>query len=148
MTDEFPSRSPIDGGVLGSLRDRASTHPLVKRFEPERSNEAIVALRLVFDSDRYPETVAEATLTIRWFENGEYSFHHRERRGEGSSGTWQCRWDKHPNPHAAYAHFHRPPDADAGDVVDDPIEVTHPSDVFGRTLANVRERIASLWERK
>lgn len=92
MTDEFPSRSPIDGGVLDSLRDRARTHPLVACFEPERSNEAIVALRLVFDSDRYPETVAEATLTIRWFENGEYSFHYRERRGEGSSGTWQCRW--------------------------------------------------------
>jgi len=146
MTDAPPPRAPIDDAVLATLRDRASTHPLVTRVGPERSNGATTALHLALDPDRYPEAVTEATLTIRWFENGEYSFHYRERHGREEARTWQCRWDKHPNPHAAYAHFHRPPDA--GDVVDDPIKVTHPMDVFSRTLANVRERITSLWERE
>ena len=88
--------------------------------------------------------MTEAILTIRWFENDEYNSHYCERRGEDGSETWQCRWDQHPNPHAAYAHFHRPPET--RDVIDDPIAVTHPADVFNRTLANVRERTASLWE--
>ena len=140
------SRQPIDSAVLVSLRDRASTHPLVARVETERSDGALVGLRLVFDRDRYPEVVNGATLTIRWYENDEYNFHYREHRDKDEPRVWQCRWDKHPNPHAAYTHFHHPPDAGADAITDDPIETTHPADVLGRTLANVRDRIASLRE--
>jgi hypothetical protein len=86
MADDL--REPIDSTVLTSLQGRASTHPLVARVETERSNGVVVALRLVFDSERYPKSVTETTLTIRWFKNGEYNFHYRERYEDDDRRAW------------------------------------------------------------
>ncbi|WP_129114040.1 hypothetical protein [Halegenticoccus tardaugens] len=138
-------RGPIDSAVLESFRDRVRGHSLVARTGGARTDGRLTALVLHLDADRYPATVLEASVEIQWYVNDEYNFHYRERHDEGT--VWQCRWDRHPNPHAADAHFHGPPDADATNVVDDPVTVTHPADVLTRTMANVDDRIADLWER-
>lgn len=138
-------RAPIARDVLERFRRRSRSHPLVVRTRFERSGETVRSLRLELDSDRYPSPVVSATLTVTWYENEEYSFHYRERRPEGCPELWQCRWDRHPNPHAAYAHFHEPPTADDSSVVDDPVDSTHPSEMLTRTFANVEDRIADLW---
>lgn len=103
------------------------------------------SLVLTLDTVQYPKSVASATLTVRWFENDDYSFHYRERRPDEPTTLWQCRWDRHSNPHAARTHFHEPPHADDSAVVDDPAENVHPSAMFARTMANVSERIELLW---
>lgn len=136
------SGAPIDVAVLERVAERAESHPLVARVERKRTDGVVATLVLRLGADRYPTTVERARLDCRWFENDDYSLHYVETRRDGS--TWQCRWDRHPNPHAERAHFHRPPDAAA--VVDDPEAPPHPMDVFSRTLANVRDRIDRVWD--
>lgn len=140
---ERPPRAPDDSAVLERFRERARDHPLVASTTAERTGGAITTLILVLDADQYPEGVGAARLEVQWYENGEYNVHYREDRG---LDEWQCRWDRLPNPHAAYAHFHRPPRADADDVVDAPNAPDHPHEMLSRTLANVRDRIADCWE--
>jgi hypothetical protein len=137
-----PPRAPVDSAVLQRFRDRARSHPLVAETNAERTGGAITTLVLVLAADQYPDRIDEARLEIQWYENGEYNLHYYE---DHERDDWQCRWDRHPNPHAEYAHFHRPPRADAGDAVDDPAAPDHPQEVLTRTLANVRDRIEDLW---
>lgn len=138
------SRGPVDSAVLNLLRERGRTNSLVEQTDGIRTNDTLTALILRLDEDRYPSVVLSVSLEIQWYENDEYNFHYCEQHDDET--VWQCRWDRHPNPHASYAHFHRPPNADGRDVVDDPVESTHPVDILTRTLANIDERIASLWE--
>lgn len=145
MSDD--SSAPLDRQVLETLQRRAQAHPLVSNAAFERTSATIRSLIVTFDTDQYPESVASASLTVRWFENDDYSFHYRERRPGASPTLWQCRWDRHPNPHAARAHFHEPPHADDSAVVDDSVGEVHPSEMLSRTLANIRERIQTLWDR-
>jgi hypothetical protein len=106
----------------------------------------IPTLVIRLDQDRYPQPITEVSVDIRWFENGEYTFHYREYHNSPSPFVWQCRWDRHPNPHASYAHVHRPPDASADDVIDDPLEDLHPADMFSRVFAWIADRIDALWD--
>jgi hypothetical protein len=138
------STAPIDDAVLGELRDRAATHPLVERVEPDRTGGTLSTVVLVLDSAQYPERVSGARLDIRWYTNGDYSFHYVETHGDGD--RWQCRWDQHPNPHTSRTHFHPPPDARSEDAVPDHPDETYPDSLFSRTLANVRGRIADCWD--
>lgn len=139
---ERPPRAPVDSTVLDQFRDRTRSHPLVAETTAECTDGATSTLILVLDVTQFPEMVRDARLEIRWYENGEYNFHYYEDHG---TDDWQCRWDRHPNPHAAYAHFHRPPRADASDAVDDVTAPDHPQEMFSRTLANVRDRVRDLW---
>lgn len=138
------SGAPIDGAVLETFRERLRTHSLVARVETEHIGGTPSVVVCHFDAGRYPETVTAARVEMQWCVDDDYNFHYIEVHSDGS--VWQCRWDRHPNPHAADAHFHRPPDADATDVVDDPIDDVHPTDLLTRTLMNVRDRIDQLWE--
>jgi hypothetical protein len=51
--------------VLDEPRDRAATHPLVKRVDSDRIGETLSTVVLVLDSTQYPEWVSEARLDIR-----------------------------------------------------------------------------------
>lgn len=137
-------RGPIDSGVLQLFRDRVRTNPLVERTAGTRTDDTLTALVIYIDANRYPSSVLSASLEIQWYETDEYNFHYCEHHNNET--VWQCRWDRHPNPHAAYAHFHRPPDGDTTDVVDDPINSIHPANMLTRTLANIDDRITSLRE--
>lgn len=138
------SSAPVDDGVLGELCDRAVTHPLVARVERDRTAGTLSTVVLVLDDVQYPGWVEEARLDIRWYTNGDYTFHYIETHADGD--RWQCRWDRHPNPHTSRAHFHPPPDAHSEDAVPDSHDGAHPDGLFSRTLANVRERIADCWD--
>jgi len=56
----------------------------------------------------YPPSVFEATLIVRWYANDDFTIHYRESHEDND---WECRWDRHPNPHTSRDHFHPPPDA-------------------------------------
>lgn len=69
------------------------------------------------------------------------SLHYVETANGGE--RWECRWDRHPNPHNARVHFHRPP---AGEEVEDlALESYHPIDVVSSVLAAIEQRIAEQW---
>jgi hypothetical protein len=141
------STAPLDREVLDALYERGREHSLVADAEFESGTVTVRSLVLTLDGSQYPETVVSATFTIRWFENDDYSFHYCERHPDESPTLWECRWDRHPNPHATRTHFHEPPHADDSAVVNDPVSELHPSATFARTMANVRERIETLWGR-
>lgn len=136
---EGPSGAP-DRAVLDELSARVRTHPLVEEANLERSDAELVVR---FDPERYPDSVEAATLSTTWYRDDCYRFHYHERHRDGPG--WQCRWDRHPNPHAAECHFHPPPDGDAKTVVDDTEAPTRPEDALTRVLANVRDRLDDLW---
>lgn len=99
---------PLDVPTLESIARPAADHPLVleETFHPDALSPRRLVLRL--DGDQYPAEVSTARLDVRWFEGGDYSFHHVETRDDGS---WQRRWDRHPKPGRPRAHEHPPPDA-------------------------------------
>jgi len=97
-------------------------------------------LQVVFASSYYPAPVDDATLTVRWYTNDDFTIHYREVHSEH---TWECRWDRHPNPHNTRDHFHPPPTAPTpGD--DDSWPTDH-RDVLQLVLDEVEDRIAVLW---
>lgn len=134
-----PEGAP-DWGILRELQARAETHPLLTRAVLDRSERELV---VSIAPARYPGWVEDATLAVTWYLDDSHRFHYRERHDDGT--VWQCGWDRHLNPHAAAAHFHPPPDGDAGSVVDDAAAPDAPADALSRVLANVRDRIEDLW---
>jgi hypothetical protein len=137
------SVAPIDDAVLRTLRERARTHSLVSTVTTERTGDTISVVRLECDPDRYPERVKGTRLEIRWYTNGDYNFHYLETHADD---IWQCRWDRHPNPHTRRTHFHPPPGARSTAATPDHPSDRHPTAMFSRTLANLRQRIDDLWD--
>mgnify|MGYP000447452563 CR=1 FL=1 len=137
--------SPVDGAVLETIYDRAQTHSLVGTVRAERTDATISRVVIALDLDQYPDHIQDARLEIRWFRNDDYSFHYVETHT--ADEVWQCRWDRHTNPHATRTHFHPPPAADSSDAVSDQPAEVHPMGLFTRTFANIRQRIGDLWER-
>jgi len=161
---EGPS-APIDRSALEAIGEIARSHELVASAEvndalPSADGHAQVVVAL--DARQYPSPVTDAILKIQWYENDDYNLHYRERRSDNGDrttedvdadwtnkedGVWQCRWDRHPNPHdAAREHFHPPPGADS-EPTEDPIDPgdVSPQYVLSRTLAWIRERIENCW---
>lgn len=138
------SAAPIDDVVLESIAERARAHQLVKRVQSEQTGGMVSTVVATLDPGRYPPHVQEARLEVQWYTNGDYNFHYVETQDSGD--IWQCRWDRHPNPHTQRMHFHPPPEAQSDDAVPDSPADTHPSALFTRTLANVRQRIENLWD--
>lgn len=140
------SAAPIDDAVLGTIAERARTHSLIETVRTEQTGGMLSMVSAILDSDRYPPRIQEARLDIQWYTNGDYNFHYVETHESGA--VWQCRWDRHPNPHTQRTHFHPPPAAQSGDAVPDNPTAHHPSTLFTRTLANIRQRIETLWEQR
>jgi hypothetical protein len=138
-----PPSAPIDGAVLETIRTRAGTHPLIESVRTDRTGGTISTVCAKLDLDRYPARIQDAELEIRWYTNSDYNFHYLETH---DAAVWQCRWDRHLNPHTQRTHFHPPPEASSADAIPDSPGDQHPQAIFTRTLANIRERIDDLWE--
>lgn len=101
------STGPPDRQTLRLLEQQLASDPLVigTKFEPDPYEPRLLQGEL--DAHRYPESVAAVHVDIRWFTTDDFSMHYVEQRTDDS--TWECRWDRHPNPHNARVHFHEPP---------------------------------------
>lgn len=138
MTDDHGA--PLDVPTLTLLARRADAHPLVDgwTFRPDSVSPRRLELRL--DAGQYPSAVEVAKVDVRWFENGDYTFHYVERRG---NDRWQCRWDRHPEPGSPREHFHPPPDA-ASTVEPSGLDASHHLGVLFAVIDRVEDRIRTL----
>ena len=107
----------------------------------ELVEEVKLYLHVEISRDYYPDE-ASARFEIRWYRNDDFNFHYKETRPDGS---WQCRWDRHPNNHNSRDHFHPPPNASRTNAEDAQFP-SHHRDLCRLVLARVEERIATLWE--
>lgn len=81
------------------------------------------------------------TFGCRWFETDDFSIHYAEHYR--TDGSWECRWDRHPNVHNARDHFHPPPDAPTPGA-----DEGHPDewrDVLATVLTRLDDRIEAFW---
>ncbi|WP_440992348.1 hypothetical protein [Haloarchaeobius baliensis] len=134
------SPAPIDRPILEFLQSRLQATQQVERATTTDAN-GHLELRVVFTSAYYPATVDEATLAVRWYTNDDFKIHYREVHPER---TWECRWDRHPNPHNTRDHFHPSPTAPTPG--DDASWPTDHRDVLRLVLNEVEKRIADLWD--
>ena len=133
------SPAPIDRPILEFLQTRIQATRQVSRAAITDAR-GHLALQVVFASSYYPASVEDATLSVRWYTNDDFRIHYREVHSEQ---TWQCRWDRHPNPHNTRDHFHPPPTAPTpGDDASWPID--HRA-VLRLVLEEVEDRIEALW---
>jgi len=102
-----------EGDGVGTVADAELLDRIARRLDanerfsdvsarPEYAPDSVVA---DYDTGYYPADVSRAYLRVRWYENGDFSVQYTEQRG---SNRWNCRWDRHPNPHNAHDHFHPP----------------------------------------
>jgi len=136
------STGPPDRQTLRLLERQSATTPLVADTEFQPSPTEPRRLVATLDIDAFPEAVATARLDIRWFTTGDFSLHYVETMADDK--RWECRWDRHPNPHNARLHFHEPPDGTA--VVGLDLESIHPLDVYATVVAAIQQRLAGHWD--
>lgn len=133
------SPAPIDRPILEFLQRRLrATNQVEQAIITDASGH--LELRVVLASTYYPATVDEAVGTVRWYTNDDFKIHYREVHPEDA---WECRWDRHPNPHNTREHFHPPPTAPTPG--DDASWPTDHRDVLRLVLNEVEQRIAALW---
>jgi hypothetical protein len=137
---EPSSTGPPDRQTLRLVESLLMDEPIVAttEFEPDSYEPRI--LHALCEESRYPATVETARLDIRWFASGDFSLHYVETI---AAGQWECRWDRHPNPHNARLHFHRPPDG--GEITDLTWPSLHPIDVLSTVIAAIEQRIEQHW---
>ena len=133
------SPAPIDRPILEFLQTHLqATNQVTQAAITDASDH--LELRVTFASSYYPTTVDEASLTVRWYTNDDFKIHYREVH---SNRTWECRWDRHPNPHNTRDHLHPPPTAlTPGDDASWPADHR---DVLRIVLEEVERRITELW---
>jgi hypothetical protein len=139
-TGDGGSPAPIDRPILEFLQTRLHATRQVSRATITDTS-GHLELHLVVATSYYSASIDEATLTVRWYTNDDFKIHYREVHSEH---TWQCRWDRHPNPHNTRDHVHPPPTAPTpGD--DDSWPTDHRA-VLRVVLEEVEDRIAALWD--
>ena len=138
------SAAPIDSAILDMLSNRAQTHSLVETVRTEQTGGMTSLVMVKLDGERYPNSIKKGRIEIQWYTNGDYNFHYIETHT--ADDIWQCRWDKHVNPHTTRIHFHPPPEASSTDAIPDQPSDCHSTAIFIRTLASVRQRIGDLWD--
>lgn len=133
------SLAPIDRPILEFLQTRLqATNQVAQATITDASGH--LELGVAFASSCYPATIDEASLTVRWYTNDDFKIHYREVHPDRA---WECRWDRHPNPHNARDHFHPPSTAPTpGDDASWPADHR---DVLRLVLEEVEERITELW---
>ena len=135
------STGPPDRQTLRLLERQLTTDPLAAatQFDPNTHEPRLLTATL--DTERYPDTVTDARIDIRWFTTGDFSIHYVETRGDNTH--WECRWDRHPNTHNSRLHFHEPPtDIEVSDL---DLASLHPLDVYSTVFEAIEQRIESLW---
>lgn len=133
------SPAPIDRPVLEFLRGRLATTGQVRTVTVTDAG-GHLELRAELAESYYPDDVRGATLSIRWYTNDDFAIHYRE---DHADDDWECRWDRHPNPHNTRKHFHPPPDA--ATPGDDASWPTDYREVTRLVLDEIEGRIADLW---
>ena len=134
------SPAPIDRPLLEFLQSRLRS---TRQIETASITDGTGHLKLMVTiaPPYYPEAVDEATLAVRWYTNDDFKIHYRETRPERA---WECRWDRHPNPHNSRDHFHPPPSAPS--IGEDASWPTDHRDVLTLVLDEIEQRIADLWD--
>ncbi|SFL34408.1 hypothetical protein SAMN04487950_3463 [Halogranum rubrum] len=134
------SPAPIDLPTLEFLQTRLrATAQVAQAIVTDESGH--LELSVTLTPSYYPEAVEEASLTVRWYTNDDFKIHYREVHPESS---WECRWDRHPNPHNTRDHLHPPPTAPTPG--DDASWATDYRDVLRLVLDEIEERVATLWD--
>ena len=134
-----PDTGPIDEAVLDRIRRRLDGNPRFERVvsKPGYAPNAVVA---TYDLGYFPPAVSRSSLRIRWYVTDGFTIHYTERYDDRA---WECRWDRHPNPHNTRGHVHPPPDAAMpGEDASFPADWR---DVLERVLAALDERIEAFW---
>jgi hypothetical protein len=134
------SPAPIVCPILEFLQTRLEATRHVSRATITDSS-GHLELHVVLSPSYYPTVVDDAQLRIRWYTNDDFKLHYRE---EYSNRAWECRWDRHPNPHNSRDHFHPPPTAPTPG--DDASWPTDHRDVVALVLDDIEDRIAVLWD--
>ncbi|WP_254534068.1 hypothetical protein [Natrinema gelatinilyticum] len=134
------SPAPIDRPILEFLQTRLQATAQVARATITDAS-GHLELRVTLALSHYPETVEEASLTVRWYTNDDFKIHYREVHLDHA---WECRWDRHPNPHNTRNHFHPPPTAPTPG--EDSSWPSDHRDVLRLILDTIEERITSLWD--
>lgn len=131
----------IDSDVLERIgrRLRGSARFSSVEYRPAYAPNAVVA---DFDVGYFPAGVERASLRIRWFETDDFNVHYSEEYRDG--GSWECRWDRHPNSHNDREHFHPPPDA--ATPGEDMAFASDWRGVISRVVSELSERIQSFWK--
>ncbi|WP_435181441.1 hypothetical protein [Halorussus sp. AFM4] len=138
-TGDGRSPAPIDRPILEFLQTRLQATAQVSQATITDAN-GHLELAVTLASSYYPETVDEANLSVRWYTNDDFKIHYREVHLEIA---WECRWDRHPNPHNTRDHFHPPPTARTpGEDASWPADHR---DVLRLVLDEIEERIGELW---
>ena len=133
-TGDGGSPAPIDRPILEFLQTRLqATNQVTEAVITDAHGH--LELRVTLSSSYCPESVEEASLTVRWYTNDDFKIHYREVHAESA---WECRWDCHPNSHNTRDHFHPPPAAlTPGDDASWPTDYR---DVLRLVLDDVKER--------
>ncbi len=136
------SPAPIDRPILESLETHLQTTDHVSEaiIPDEKSHHE---LRVTLTDSYYPGEVRDVRVTIRWYTNDDFTIHYRE---EYPDQEWDCRWDRHPNPHNSRDHFHPPPDARTPG--EDASWPTDYRDVVSLIFDEIETRVATLWTTK
>lgn len=139
VTGDGGSPAPIDRPILEFLQTRLQATGQVSRASITDAS-GHLELHVVFASPYYPAAVDEAQLAIRWYTNDDFKLHYREQHADHD---WECRWDRHPNPHNTRDHFHPPPTAPTPGK-----DASWPDDhrdVVALVLDEIEDRITAIW---
>ena len=132
--------APIDRSILEFFESRLNATSFVERATiTDESGHLELAVELAMSY--YPVVIDEATLSIRWYTNDDFVIQYRD---VATSTTWECRWDRHPNPHNTRDHFHPPPTAPTQGA-----DASWPDDfrdVLRVILDEVEQRIETVWD--
>ncbi|MEM4781739.1 MAG: hypothetical protein QXG03_09305 [Halalkalicoccus sp.] len=132
------SPAPIDRPVLEHVRARLeTTRQFVRIRLTDESGH--FELRAEIPEQYYPNRTT-GELFVRWYTNDDFKIHYRETHPKNS---WECRWDRHPNPHNARDHFHPPPDARTPGI--DERWPEDYRDVLQSISTEIETRIRTLW---
>ncbi|RZH68243.1 hypothetical protein [Natrinema altunense] len=134
------SPAPIDRPVLEFLQTRLQATAQAARATITDSS-GHLELYVTLAPSYYPETIEEANLTVRWYTNDDFKIHYREVHPDHA---WECRWDRHPNPHNTRDHFHPLPTAPTPG--EDSSWPSDHRDVLRVVLDKIEERITRLWD--
>jgi hypothetical protein len=138
-TGDGGSPAPIDRQILDYLRERLETSAQVADATITDGDDHL-ELRVRLSSAYYPTDIDEATLHVRWYTNDDCKIHYREVHQDSE---WECRWDRHPNPHNSRDHFHPPPQASTpGEDADWPADYR---EMLTVVLDEIEARIEEHW---
>lgn len=140
--DDLPSTGPPDRRTFRLLERHLAGDPLVAETEFDPNSDEPGELHAHIATDGFPPSVERVRLDVRWFTTDDFTMHYLETTTRGD--RWECRWNRHPNPHNARLHFHQPPNGT--DATDLELPSLHPIDVLSTVLAAIEERIDQRWE--